>query len=84
TSAGSFSLLGDYVFEGDQAVVAGAYAYRLYQGGVSNPADGDWYLRSAVLAPAVPLYEAYAGVLQSLNEFGTLRQRTGGREVDDG
>jgi fibronectin-binding autotransporter adhesin len=30
----------------------------------------------------VPLYEAYAGVLQSLNEFGTLRQRTGGREGD--
>ncbi|MDC9832600.1 autotransporter outer membrane beta-barrel domain-containing protein [Rhizobium binxianense] len=95
TSAGSFSLLGDYVFEGDQAVVAGAYAYRLYQGGVSTPADGDWYLRSAVLdpagtateplyAPSVPLYEAYTGVLQSLNEFGTLRQRTGGREVDGG
>lgn len=95
TSAGTFSLLGDYVFEGDQAVVGGAYAYRLYQGGVSTPADGDWYLRSAVLdaagtatgpvySPAVPLYEAYAGVLQSLNEFGTLRQRTGGREVDGG
>lgn len=33
TSAGSFSLLGDYVFHGDQAVVGGAYAYRLYQGG---------------------------------------------------
>lgn len=95
TSAGSFSLLGDYVFEGDQAVVAGAYGYRLYQGGTSTPADGDWYLRSALrdpsgtevvplYAPGVPLYEAYAGVLQSLNEFGTLRQRTGGREEDDG
>ncbi|MBA9034902.1 autotransporter family protein [Rhizobium leguminosarum] len=94
-SAGNFSLLGNYVFDGDQAVVAGAYAYRLYQGGVSTPADGDWYLRSAELdaadapigpiyAPGVPLYEAYAGVLQSLNEFGTLRQRTGGREEDDG
>ncbi|MGR9205171.1 autotransporter family protein [Rhizobium leguminosarum] len=95
TSAGSFSLLGDYVFEGDQAVVAGAYGYRLYQGGTSTPADGDWYLRSALrdpsgtevvplYAPGVPLYEAYAGVLRSLNEFGTLRQRTGGREEDDG
>jgi fibronectin-binding autotransporter adhesin len=52
TSAGGFSLLGDYVFEGDQAVVAGAYAYRLYQGGASTPADGDWYLRSALLDPA--------------------------------
>ncbi|MBY5819410.1 autotransporter outer membrane beta-barrel domain-containing protein [Rhizobium leguminosarum] len=95
TSAGSFSLQGDYVFEGDQAVVGGAYAYRLYQNGVSTPADGDWYLRSTVLdpssgatgplyAPGVPLYEAYAGVLQSLNQFGTLRQRTGGRWMDDG
>ncbi|WP_261335763.1 autotransporter outer membrane beta-barrel domain-containing protein [Rhizobium leguminosarum] len=92
-SAGNFSLLGDYVFEGDQAVVGGAYAYRLYQGGVSTPADGDWYLRSTELdaagvaigpiyAPGVPLYEAYAGVLQSLNQFGTLRQRTGGRMLD--
>ncbi|EJC67117.1 outer membrane autotransporter barrel domain-containing protein [Rhizobium leguminosarum bv. viciae WSM1455] len=95
TSAGSFSLQGDYVFEGDQAVVGGAYAYRLYQNGLSTPGDGDWYLRSTALdptgsgtgplyAPGVPLYEAYAGVLQSLNEFGTLRQRTGGRGVDDG
>ncbi|WP_163877328.1 autotransporter outer membrane beta-barrel domain-containing protein [Rhizobium laguerreae] len=93
TSAGSFSLQGDYVFEGDQAVVGGAYAYRLYQNGLSTPGDGDWYLRSTVLdpsgggtgplyAPGVPLYEAYAGVLQSLNQFGTLRQRTAGR--DDG
>ncbi len=95
TSAGSFSLQGDYVFEGDQAVVGGAYAYRLYHNGLGTPGDGDWYLRSTVLdpssgatgplyAPGVPLYEAYAGVLQSLNEFGTLRQRTGGRGVDDG
>jgi outer membrane autotransporter protein len=94
-SAGSFSLLGDYVFEGDQAVVGGAYAYRLYQGGVSTPADGDWYLRSTLLnpagvgigmvyAPSVPLYESYAGVLQTLNEFGTLRQRSSGRAIDDG
>ncbi|MCQ1574255.1 autotransporter outer membrane beta-barrel domain-containing protein [Neorhizobium galegae] len=94
-SGGSFSLLGDYVFEGDQAVVGGAYAYRLYQGGTSTPADGDWYLRSALLnpagaaigmvyAPGVPLYETYAGVLQSLNEFGTLRQRSSGRAVDEG
>ncbi|MGO4139303.1 autotransporter outer membrane beta-barrel domain-containing protein [Rhizobium brockwellii] len=92
-SAGNFSLLGDYVFEGDQAVVGGAYAYRVYQGGVSTPADGDWYLRSTELdaagaaigpiyAPGVPVYEAYAGVLQSLNEFGTLRQRTVGWMLD--
>ncbi|MDX8497990.1 autotransporter outer membrane beta-barrel domain-containing protein [Mesorhizobium sp. VK4C] len=83
TSAGTFSLAGDYVFEGDQAVVGGAYAYRLYKNGVSTPDDGDWYLRSALInnspqplySPAVPLYEAYPGVLQSLNELSTLQQR---------
>lgn len=31
-STGDFHLLGNYTFEGDAAVVAGAYAYRLYQG----------------------------------------------------
>ncbi|MBZ9921531.1 autotransporter outer membrane beta-barrel domain-containing protein, partial [Mesorhizobium sp. BR1-1-7] len=87
TSAGTFTLAGYYVFQGDQAVVGGAYAYRLYQNGVSTPADGDWYLRSALIngspqplySPAVPIYEAYPGVLQSLNELGTLQQRVGNR-----
>lgn len=37
-----------------------------------------------VYAPSVPLYETYAGVLQTLNEFGTLRQRTNGRAIDEG
>lgn len=90
-SNGSFSLIGDYLFEDEQAVVGGAYAYRLYQNGISTPADGDWYLRSELIeapggpdptplyAPGVPIYEAYAGALQSFNELGTLRQRTGGR-----
>lgn len=53
-SNGSFALQGDYVFEGDQAVVAGAYAYRLYQGGTNTPADGDWYLRSSLTNPVAP------------------------------
>ncbi|TGV78401.1 autotransporter outer membrane beta-barrel domain-containing protein, partial [Mesorhizobium sp. M2D.F.Ca.ET.145.01.1.1] len=74
------------------AVVAGAYAYRMYQNGISTPADGDWYLRSALInpvdpggptsplyAPSVPVYEAYAGVLQSFNQLGTLQQRAGNR-----
>ena len=85
-SAGSFSLLGSYVFEGDQAVVAGAYAYRLYQGGASTPADGDWYLRSALLSSGTPLYqagapvyEAYSSVLQRFNTLDTLQQRVGSR-----
>lgn len=36
--------------EGSPAVVVGAYGCRLYKGGVATPADGDWYLRSALLA----------------------------------
>ncbi|MBB5190410.1 fibronectin-binding autotransporter adhesin [Silvimonas terrae] len=47
-SNGSFTLVGDYLYKGTPAVVAGAYAYRLYKGGVSTPADGDWYLRSTL------------------------------------
>jgi len=53
-SNGSFVLDGNYVFHGAPAVIAGAYAYRLYQGGVSTPADGDWYLRSALDDPGTP------------------------------
>ncbi len=88
-SNGTFSLKGDYTFEGDAAVVGGAYAYRLYQGGVSTPADGDWYLRSALIdgsgpgsplyQAGAPLYEAYAGALQTFNQLGTLQQRLGNR-----
>ncbi|MBY5793605.1 autotransporter outer membrane beta-barrel domain-containing protein [Rhizobium leguminosarum] len=91
-SNGTFALLGSYVFEGEQAVVAGAYGYRLYKDGVSTPADGDWYLRSALLDPSIPgvptvplyqpgapVYEAYANVLQSFNSLETMRQRVGNR-----
>jgi fibronectin-binding autotransporter adhesin len=97
-SAGAFSLLGDYVFNGDQAVVGGAYAYRLYQGSVSAPGDGDWYLRSNVLATdpvptpvgdpllqaGAPLYESYANVLQSFNRLRTMQQRVGNRSWGPG
>lgn len=54
-STGTFSLLGDYVHQGEQAVVGGAYAYKLYQGGTATPGDGDWYLRSQLIqADPVP------------------------------
>ncbi len=100
-SNGTFSLKGDYVFQGDQAVVAGAYAYRLYKDGVSTP-DGDWYLRSALIdssgnpggpndggtpplyQPGVPVYEAYAGMLEQANTLDTLFQRTGNRQWANG
>lgn len=92
-SNGTFVLNGNYVFQGASAVIAGAYAYRLYQGGVSTPADGDWYLRSALIdsggssapattplyQPGVPVYEAYSSNLQSLNTLPTLQQRVGNR-----
>lgn len=92
TSAGTFSLLGDYALDGEQAVVGGAYAYRLYQNGVSTPADGDWYLRSGLASdptsplyqPGVPLYEAYPQMLLSLNGLSTLQQRVGDRTWSTG
>lgn len=96
-SNGDFKLDGDYVFQGNQAVIGGAYAYRLYKNGVDNPDDGDWYLRSALAnpntpsdptqplyAPSVPLYEAYGQVLQRFNALGTYQQRTANRRWTDG
>ncbi|MFK4808570.1 autotransporter outer membrane beta-barrel domain-containing protein, partial [Devosia sp. ZW T5_3] len=88
-SDGDFTLLGSYTFEGAPAVVGGAYAYRLYQGSLSTPTDGDWYLRSALIngttptgplyQAGAPVYEAYAAMLQSFNELETLQQRVGNR-----
>lgn len=90
-SNGSFSLLGSYVFHGEQAVVGGAYAYTLQKNGIATPGDGDWYLRSSLInppvsvppgplyQPGVPLYENYAQVLLGLNELPTLQQRVGNR-----
>ncbi|SEG66025.1 autotransporter outer membrane beta-barrel domain-containing protein [Bosea lathyri] len=52
-SNGRFSLAnGDYAFQGQPALIAGAYAYTLQQNGVSTPGDGDWYLRSTYVQPA--------------------------------
>ncbi|WP_082407494.1 autotransporter outer membrane beta-barrel domain-containing protein [Mesorhizobium sp. 1M-11] len=91
-SAGAFSLVGDFTFKGDPSIVAGAYAYRLFQGGVSTPADGDWYLRSQLKTPlepdtepepqynpGVPLYEVFPQHLLAMNGLPTLQQRTGNR-----
>jgi fibronectin-binding autotransporter adhesin len=88
-SNGAFTLRGDYQFQGSPAVIAGAYGYRLYKGGVATPADGDWYLRSALLSgggaqvplyqPGVPVYEAYGQTMLALNAVGTMQQRIGER-----
>lgn len=97
-SAGQFNLAnGDYVFDGQPALVAGAYGYLLQQ----DPADGNWYLRSSPTAPGtsqpgggspaaqgplyqpgVPVYEAYANTLMQLSKLPTLRQRVGDRLYD--
>lgn len=53
-SNGTFALIGDYEINGQQAVIAGAYGYTLWQNGVNNPTDGDWYLRSQ-LKPVDPV-----------------------------
>lgn len=92
-SNGTFSLLGDYVFQGQQAVIGGAYAYTLQKNGIATPADGDWYLRSSLInpppsvagpiyQPGVPLYEAYPQVMLALNNLPTLQQRVGNRYWD--
>ena len=46
TSNGTFALVADYMYGGAPAIIAGAYAYRLYKGGTSTLGDGSWYLRS--------------------------------------
>lgn len=93
-SNGTFSLQGNYVFQGQQAVIADAYAYTLQKNGVTTPADGDWYLRSALInpppsapagplyQPGVPLYENYAQVLLGMNSLPTMQQRVGDRYWD--
>ena len=86
-STGSFSLSGDFITtDGQQAVVAGAYAYTLHQGGSSTPDDGDWYLRSEQrgrdgprFSPGVPVYQGVVRTVETLNELPTLRQRVGSR-----
>ena len=59
--------------------IAGAYRYNLFQNGIAEPTDGDWYLRNAGLAPTLPTYENYSILLLGLTELPTLQQRVGER-----
>jgi len=81
-SDGLFTLSGDYDYQGSPVVVGGAYAYRLYQGGVSDADDGQWYLRSNLLPPddsppkpsepskpSEPLYQAGVPVYEAYPSF---------------
>ncbi|MCX5514337.1 autotransporter outer membrane beta-barrel domain-containing protein [Kaistia algarum] len=63
--------------------IAGAYDYRLYQGGTgADSGNGSWYLRSD-LSAAAQTYRAYPSALlaYSTASIGTLEQRTGGWSV---
>ena len=55
TSTGQFALSG--------RAIAGAYEYFLYQGAISTPDDGDWYLRSVLNSgnPDPSVYRPEAG-----------------------
>jgi len=71
-SSGSFALGNGYTTkDGKQAVVGGAYAYTLQQGGVNTPNDGNWYLTSQIMpcdetdtcpSPVTPATRYSAGV----------------------
>lgn len=90
-SNANFYLNGDYVIQGQQAVVGGAYAYTLHKKGINSPNDGDWYLRSQLIEQqevplyqaGVPSYEAYPQALLELNTLATLQQRLGNRVWND-
>lgn len=84
-SFGTFVLAGDYVHNGQQAVVAGAYAYMLYKGSAPLQNEEDWFLRSEWIGGdtsyqlGVAAYESYPRQLLELNGLPTLEQRVGNR-----
>lgn len=82
-SDGQFSLASLYRHQGENTVVAGAYTYKLYQGGITDPNDGDWYLRSDYdnggYQAGVSVYEVYPQFLLGLNTLSTMQQRVGNR-----
>ncbi len=63
--------------------IGGAYRYGLFQNGITDPTDGDWYLRTVGLAPTVPVYESYPVILLGMTDLPTLRQRVGDRYWSD-
>ena len=45
----AFTLVGDFTTEdGQAAVIGGAYAYTLHHNVITDPTDGNWYLRSTL------------------------------------
>jgi fibronectin-binding autotransporter adhesin len=75
-----FALNGDFLTNGQQAIVGGAFSYALYHNGVGDDdGDGNWYLRQIGQSPSDPIYEDYPKTLYPLNELPTLEQRVGNR-----
>ncbi|HYG06008.1 MAG TPA: autotransporter outer membrane beta-barrel domain-containing protein [Stenotrophomonas sp.] len=64
------------VFALQGRAVGGLFEYGLFQGSVSNPADGDWYLRTQAIRPEVGAYlgNQYASITLLRQ---TMRERTG-------
>ncbi len=62
-------------------LTAGAYDYNLFYGGVTDPNDQDWYLRSVGLSGSTQTALPYTDTLVNFAEatLGTLQQRTGNR-----
>lgn len=79
-------------FKLDQRVVAGAYEYQLFRGGVAGP--NDWFLRSHVEStdpgrpdipiyrPETPLYAPIPAIARQMafSTLGTLHERVGDQE----
>lgn len=58
---------------------AGAYEYNLFQGGIANPLDGDWYLRSERSTATQTLGTYVDSLLGFAGMIGTMQQRVGNR-----
>ncbi|QEN84982.1 autotransporter outer membrane beta-barrel domain-containing protein [Labrys sp. KNU-23] len=69
-----------------QTLTAGAYDYNLFYGGVADPNDQDWYLRSVGLSGSTQTALPYADTLTNFAEatLGTMQQRTGNRTWPNG
>ena len=92
--SGSFKLLegqanGYLTTTGEQALIGGAYGYTLWHNGVTDPIDGNWYLRSqlrdtnnggnvVLYQPLTPVAAAYPQALLNFMDMETYRQRAGG------
>lgn len=77
---GVFTLRADRVLNGQAFIYGGIHAYALHQNGVdADPADGNWYLRSAGFSPNPGIYENTTSILRPVIEMPVLRSSLGGR-----